>query len=223
MRVLRILSLLVILSPGLARASDQVVDAEHDRLSDEMERLAERKIWTGVERKYDELTELGTDLTRDDYLIGAHAARELGDVMDAYVRLKAAARIKGTKEIVDWLWDIDNNYGHVALVAVPARSSVLKADDVPFDPNQRKAVDAAVKRSKQDGRFEGMLPKGAYNFSGQRFEVVPGISVKIEVSPRMRRQGIIDPVIIYRDDAGAIMPVAPAKPKPGPDGSPGDQ
>ena len=207
--MLHTILLLACLAASPARAADDAAAAEHDRISDEMERLAERKIWPGVERKFAELVKLETTMTLDDLLIGAHAARELGDVAAAYERLKTAARVKGTKEIVDWLWDIDNNYGHVDLTAVPARSAELTAVTMPFDPNQRRAVDSAVKRSKQDGAFRGLLPAGAYSFAGQKFEVVPGISVKIEVSPRMRRQGLIDPVIIVRDSPGAVVPSAP--------------
>lgn len=209
--MLHTILLLAGLTAPPALAADEVAAAEHDRIAGEMERLAERKIWAGVERKYGELEELDAPMTLDDLLIGAHAARELGDVAAAYKRLKAAAKIKGTKEIVDWLWDIDNNYGHVDLVAVPARSAELTAVQMPFDPNQRRAVDAAIKRSKQDGAFRGLLPAGAYSFAGQKFEVVPGISVKIEVSPRMRRQGLIDPVIITRESAGAAVPAVPTK------------
>lgn len=209
--MLHTILLLAGLAASPARAGDDVAAAEHDRISDEMERLAERKIWPGVERKYAELESLDAPLTLDDLLIGAHAARELGDVAAAYTRLKAAAKIKGTKEIVDWLWDIDNNYGHVDLVAVPSRSAELTAVQMPFDPNQRRAVDAAIKKSKQHGAFRGLLPAGSYDFAGQKFEVVPGISVKIEVSPRMRRQGLIDPVIIVRDSPGAVVPAAPSQ------------
>ncbi|MEC7947981.1 MAG: hypothetical protein VX265_10460 [Myxococcota bacterium] len=194
-----------------AHAGGDVAAAEHDRVADEMERLAERKIWAGVERNFRELESLDASLTFDDLLIGAHAARELGDVASAYARLKAASGIKSTREIVSWLSDIDNNYGHVDLVAVPARSAELSAVQMPFDPNQRRAVDAAVKRSKQDGAFRGLLPAGGYSFASQKFEVVPGISVKIEVSPRMRRQGLIDPVIIVRDSPGAVLQAAPTQ------------
>jgi hypothetical protein len=209
MRMLHTFLLLAGLAAPPALAGDEVAEAEHDRVADEMERLAERKIWPGVERKFVELEELDAPMRLGDLLIGAYAARELGDVAAAYTRLKSAAKIKGTKVIVDWLWDIDNNYGHVDLVAVPARSAELTAVTMPFDPNQRRAVDSAIKLSKQDGAFRGLLPAGAYSFAGQKFEVVPGISVKIEVSPRMRRQGLIDPVIIVRDSPGAVVPAAP--------------
>ena len=58
---------------GDATGSSDVNVAEHDRISGEMHRLAERKIWAGVERKFDELEELGTEMPLDDLLIGAHA------------------------------------------------------------------------------------------------------------------------------------------------------
>jgi hypothetical protein len=35
--------------------------------------------------------------------------------------------------------------------------------------------------------------------------------VKIEVSPRMRRQGLIDPVIITRESPGAVVPAGPTQ------------
>lgn len=185
-------------------APPSVVEAERARLSDEMNKLVQRQVWPGAERKFQELEELGLELTIDEYVAGATAARELGDVQAAYDRLKKAAQIKGTKEIVDWLWDIDNNYGHVELVTQPSRTAELTAATQPFDPNQRKAVDTAVRIAKQDGSFTGLLPKGPYAFAGQEFTVRPGLSVRIEVSPRMRRQGLIDPVILYRDLPGAV-------------------
>lgn len=187
--------------PGSAWAKD-AVEAEHQRLSDEIEKLAKRQVWTGVERKYRDLERLGTEPTFEDLVYGATAARELGDVKRSYERLKLAVRLQGTKEIVDWLWDIDNNYGSVELLTVPSRSAELTMAELPFDPNQRKAVEAAQESARQDGIFVGMLPKGDYVFATQRFTVEPGVSVRIEVSPRMRRQGLIDPVIIYRDEYG---------------------
>ncbi len=194
---------------GLARAGvalgKDVAEAEHERLSDEMDRLAERNVWAGVERKYRELERLGVELTEEDYLHGATAARELGDMLSCYRRLKEAARLGGSKEVVDWLWDIDNNYGQVELISVPARSAELSAKEMPFDPNQRKAVEAAIKSAKEDGIFVGMLPKGEYVFAGQPFKIEPGVSVRIEVSPKARRQGIIDPVIVYRELPDAVV------------------
>jgi hypothetical protein len=215
------LALLVALGGGsLPARADEVSSAEHDRIADEMEKLVQRQIWTGVEKKFQELEKLGQKMTQRDYLNGAYAARELGDVRLAYERLQAAARIEGSKEIVDWLWDIDRNYGMVELLSVPNRATILEPNELPFDPNHRKAVEAAIKVAKSDGAFHGMLPRGEYSFGGQKFQVEPGVSVHIEVSPRVRRQGLIDPVIVYRSLPGsAPVNTAPA-PGVGPESPP---
>ncbi len=215
-------SALALSPPG--RAAQTADEAEHARLSDEIEKLANRQVWTGVERKFRDLERLDSDPTLDDLVYGATAARELGDVQHSYERLKAAARMGASKEIVDWLWDIDNNYGSVELLTVPSRSADLIVDEMPFDPNQRKAVEAAQESARRDGIFVGMLPKGDYNFATQRFTVEPGVSVRIEVSPRVRRQGVIDPVIIYRDEYGNATTVkdAPAPPSEEPQEAPAD-
>jgi hypothetical protein len=188
-------------SPAHARDATQ---AEHNRLSDEIERLVQRQVWSGVERKFEEMERLDVMLTQQDYLNGAYAARELGDVQAAYERLYKAKELNATKEIIDWLWDIDRNYGHVELVTVPSRGTELVTELMPFDVNQRKAVEIAIASAKDSGHFAGLIPRGSYVFAGQQFRVEPGVSVRIEVSPRIRRQGMIDPVIIYRDTPGGL-------------------
>lgn len=200
--LIRALSIALLLSgPAFAKDATQ---AEHDRLSEEVERLVQRQVWSGVERKFVEMKKLGVQLTQQDYLHGAYAARELGNVMAAYERLYSAKELGASREIIDWLWDIDRNYGHVELHTVPRRSADLAAELMPFDVNQRKAVEVATFTVGDDGSFIGLIPKGNYVFAGQPFSVEPGVSVRIEVSPRVRRQGLIDPVIIYRDTPGGI-------------------
>ena len=66
---------------------------------------------------------------------------------------------------------------------MPPRSTTFEAGVMPFDPDQRKAVEAAIKSVADDGMFVGMLPVGEFTFSGQAFKVEPGLSVRIEVSP----------------------------------------
>ena len=179
-----------------------VAEAEHERLAEEMKQLAERRVWSGVERDFQELLQLGVALTLDDYLQGAYAARELGDVKAVHERLSAAARLKSRKDVVDWLWDIDNNYGVVELIATSGRHATLTAAEMPFDPNQRKSVEQAIDIADKENQFLGMLPKGTYTFAGQKFSVDAGLSVRIEVSPKQRRKGLVEPVIIYRDELG---------------------
>ncbi|MCB9778014.1 MAG: hypothetical protein H6742_05580 [Alphaproteobacteria bacterium] len=197
---------------GVAQAKD-IDQAEHERLSGEIESLAGRGIWEGVERKFRDLERLETDLTFDDLVHGATAARELGDVSHCYDRLRRALKVKASRDLVDWMWDIDTHYGRVELLTVPNRGTELTVDKAPLDPNQRKAIEAAQESARRDGIFVGMLPAGTYSFSTQRFSVEPGVDVRIEVSPRVRRQGVVDPVIIYRDELGN-----PTTRPPGPSG-----
>ena len=202
---MRTLLLLILLVAGpVSAAGPDVVEAERARVADDLAKLVQRQVWAGAERKYRELAGLGVQLGLDEHLSGATAARELGDIQSAYERLKLAAAVKSTKAVVDWLWDLENNYGHVELLTAPSRSAELAIDVQPFDPTQRKALETAIRVAKQDGSFSGMLPKGAYRFAGQPFTVEPGLSVRIEVSPRIRRQGLIDPVIKYRELPGAV-------------------
>lgn len=179
-------------------------------MSDELERLSTRKAWAGVDRVYRKLEALGVEPTLEDYMHGAYAARELGDVLALRERLKSAARVHQSKEVVDWLWKLDNTYGRVELVSVPERSTVLEAAAMPFDPDQRKAVEGAISSAADNGVFVGMLPEGQYSFGGQEFKVEPGISVRIEVSPRVRRHGPIAPVIVYPDGKPADATPTPS-------------
>lgn len=168
-------------------ASAEVNDGEHVRLSSEIKQLSTRQAWPGVEKKFEELDKLGVELTFDDLLHGAYAARALGNAQSAYDRLKVAARLKGTKEVVDWLYTIDTVYGRVELIATPPRGIVLEPELMPFDPDQRTAVAAAMQTVAHDGQFLGLLPKGKYVFAGTSFEVQPGVAVRIEVAPRMKK------------------------------------
>jgi hypothetical protein len=206
MRVLFATLLWLVWLPGnRVHADDTVVEAEHVRLSVEIERLAQRQAWKGVERRYLQLLALEIQLTHADHMHGAYAARELGHVAACYDRLRAAADQDATKEVIDWLWNIDNNYGHVVLTTAPARAAVLTMSDLPFDPNQRRAIEAAIVLVREEGTFTGMLPRGKYTFAEQSFSVEPGISVRIEVSPRARRQGNGEPTIVYRDSPTIYM------------------
>lgn len=171
---------------GAAHAGD-ALEAEHVRISGDIEQLAERQLWAGVEKKLADLKKLGVEPNYQDLVHGAYAARALGNAQDAYDRLKTAARIKGTREIVDWLSTIDANYGSVELLATPPRGVALSCSEVPFDPDQRVAVEAATEKVKREGKFTGLLPRGSYTFAGHTFNVEPGIAVRIEVSPKLKK------------------------------------
>ncbi len=183
---------LLLLSLRAAAGEADRSAAEHLRLSGELDQLSERQLWSGVNRKFQDLEKLGVELTYQDLIHGAQAARALGDMSSAYSRLKRAAHIDGTKEVMDWMYAIDMNYGSVDLIRNPKKGDVLSTEVMPFDPDQRAAVDLAITSVADNGAFSGMLPRGSYVFAGQAFTVQPGIGLRIEVSPKMKKtQGII--------------------------------
>ena len=210
--MLTLFSTLLLLSlPGYTQDS-RVTDparlkestAEADRLSGEIRTLSARQVWAGVERKYGQAMKLGVPLSGEVHLVAAYAARERGNLLDVYERLTRAAARSPSKEVVDWLWDLDHNYGRVQLNAGRKGTADLSAAQMPLDPNRRQAVTAAVKVCKSSGEFEGLLPRGDYLFGGQTFRVEPGISVRVEISPKARRQGLEAPTIVYRELPTAV-------------------
>ena len=183
----------------LSAKEQAAVDAEIDRLSGEIRTLARRQVWAGVERKYGQIVRLAGNVPAEIHLTGAYSARETGDLLEVYERLIRAATGSVDSTVVDWLWDLDHNYGRVTLIADRRRTAELRAAMMPLDPNRRVAVQAAIDTCANEGEFNGLLPKGEYEFVGQTFKVDPGVSVRVEVSPKMRRQGLIEPTIVYRE------------------------
>jgi len=207
------LTLLILFAPLAGGAEDEpqpkpaisdAAKAEADRLSGDIRSLATRQVWAGVERKYGQALALEVPLEADIHLTAAYAARERGDLIAVYERLTRAAERKASREIVDWLWDLDHNFGRVHLVADRKGTAELTAKQMPLDPNRRQAVVAAVAQAEATGSFKGLLPRGQYSFSGQDFNVEPGISVRVEVSPKMRRQGLEAPTIVYKELPTAV-------------------
>lgn len=171
----------------------KAAQAEYYRLHDECQKLARRQVWTGVERLYLEMEATGAVLDYDDYLAGAMAARDAGDVLLAYERLTAAAKLNGTREVIDWLWSIDTAYGRVELRTEPLGPAELSVSAMPMLPDQRAAVEAAQRQLKESGSYTGMLPAGTYTFAGQEFTVTPGpkevmILVRPAEDPKKRGQ-----------------------------------
>jgi len=184
---------------SLSVKEQAAIDAEIDRLSGEIRTLARRQVWAGVERKYAQVVKLPGEVPSEIHLTGAYSARETGDLLEVYERLIRAATNSADPTVVDWLWDLDHNYGRVTLIADRRRTAELRSEDMPLDPNRRNAVQAAIQVCADEGKFNGLLPKGKYEFVGQAFKVDPGVGVRVEVSPKMRRQGLIEPTIVYRE------------------------
>jgi hypothetical protein len=187
MKVL-LLALLLHTAPTPA-ADEATTSAEVMRLSEEMRNLARRQAWKGVDRSFRSLEELGGPLGFDEYMVGALAARQLGYTSQAYDRLTAAARLQPSKEVVDWLFDIDSHYARVRLVGDGTGTAALTVAEPPFDPMQARAIEAAVEEATTLGDFVGMLPEGTYSFGGQAFVVRPGQPVEVVLPCKKKCKG----------------------------------
>ena len=179
----------------LTEAERQLAAAEHVRISDEIVLNVERQRWSAVERSFQELAKRGLEPTRQDYVHASTASRALGDMQAAHDRLRlATAGDEPPRQLVEQLRAIDANFGSVELVAHGAKNTELVPEEMPFDVDQRTAVQTAAQRVAKEGRYTGMLPRGGYVFAGQSFKVEPGYTLRIEVSPRMKRtQGVVVP------------------------------
>ena len=168
--------------PALAQEDAEIppaVLAEQDRLQNEMQKLASREAWEGVEALYKRLQALeseGAELTYAEHLLGAQAARSLGDVASTRQRLGWALEQWDTELARDWLDDIDRNYGRVSL-RIPSRQKgavTLDIATMPFEADRRYAIEHAQEALDETGVFEGFLPKGTYNLGERQFVVVSG-------------------------------------------------
>lgn len=186
-----VLAGLLFLAPTAAVAGDEeeeelapeAAKAEYVRLSQELEKLASRNAWAGVERTYNALVETQMPPTFADHIAGAHAARALGNIAGSRTRLMAANEIREEREVLDWLWDIDANYGKVFLACGGGKEQVdLAIATMPFDPGQQRAVQFAMTQIGEQCLFDGYLPKGDYTFGPSGVAVVPRVqSVRIDL------------------------------------------
>ena len=169
--------LLALAAPSRAGASD----AEAVRLRAEMEDLAARTSWKGVDTAYRQLDALkGAEPTYDDHVLGALAARQLGEVNDAWWRLKRAAALDGTEEVYTEIALLEAYYGPVDLVVSKHwRDPIaLEALDPPFEAVPRAVIERARLTLDDAHRYQGLLPLGRYDLSGVAFEVIGGPEVK---------------------------------------------
>ena len=164
-------------------------DAELTRLVDDLDSLAERQIWSGVERRYEQILALDdVQIPMEVHLQAAQAAQASGDMGKVLDRLNRAQSLSETEDITNWIREIEENYGQVELSVAGARSAALSIREMPFAPDQRQQVELAIAAMEADGFFLGMLPSGWYDLEGKAFEVNPGVSTKVDLSLKELRQ-----------------------------------
>lgn len=168
--MIRTLALLCLLaSPSLAAEPSQ---AEVLRLEQAMTSLAQRGVWSGVERRFQEIVALGAPLSRDTLLLAATAAREQGDVLHHLARLVDAQALDDTEDIQGQILDVMSTFGRAQLHGSTATK--LTADQPPFRPDAVKAIALAQSALTATGRFDGFLPEGSYHLNKKPFTVLPG-------------------------------------------------
>src|SRR5688572_30736373 len=105
-----------------------VGSGEYIRLSEELERLATKSAWAGVERTFQQLLSTNSQLGFDDWIRGADAARARGDLASAHARLVSANALREDRTVLEGLWDIDSRYGRVSLKCDPDSYIVLEPE-----------------------------------------------------------------------------------------------
>lgn len=161
--------------PAIAEPPPEVETGigEYNRLSDELERLASKNAWAGVERTFQQLLETGLEPGFEDWVRGADAARAQGDLASAHARLVAANAIREDRTVLDGLWDIDSRYGRVSLLCDPDSYLELEPEHIAMDPDLLRSVEFAKARIHDTCRFDGLLPIGTYRLLDVAFVVDP--------------------------------------------------
>jgi len=166
------------------------VEAERYRLQAEMDRLARRNVWKGVERTYGELLALQVALTTGDHLLGAQASQSRGEMLQAMQRLQEAVKVGEAAHAAEdgaeseppsdsplaeakrTLEVFTSRYGMVDIAVDKSRIAMLvRTDGMPFSAQERESIVYARDHVVKDKIFKGLLPIGNYMIDGEKFEV----------------------------------------------------
>ncbi len=156
-------------------------EAERYRLQQELENLARRNAWAGVERTYTELEKLKLPLNLADHLLGAQSAIQAGDMLAALTRLQVGlaaaepdddpnssyATAQALKE------GFETRYGQVQ-IQLGDCGPILFMPSKPFAEQERMAYTNARTKLMEGGSFTGLLPAGDYRVDTFPFTVEAG-------------------------------------------------
>ena len=181
----------------------ELTPAEVQRLAEEMNNLAAKNAWAGVDRTYRQLETFGDGafaLASDPaalHFLGAQAARNLGDirrykslVQRAKTALLAAGRPADDVQLQTMeaeLTAIDQAYGAVSIAPRSKRSANAKKGEpvgpelvpaaMPFAGDQRVSIERARTQIQETGSFSGLLLARAYTLRTESFTVIAGTNV----------------------------------------------
>lgn len=151
------------------------MQAEREQLAS----LVQKGIWSGAERTFADMVELEADgpgtLAAADWRLGARIARTRGDMDAVRERLTRAFEIEPDDEMRAEIQQIAKDYGPIVIdVTGGGQAELLAPVQAPFAPDAQAAIGFTQARLTEEGRFDGLLPVGAYTISGTRVEVAPG-------------------------------------------------
>jgi len=176
MRTLLVLFTLALSAPSWARESV-------DEIRTELVQSVNQNRWAQAERAFDQLSDANAKLTQADWIMGAQAARALGDMTSARERLVQSLKQEDNEAVREELAAIDAEWSSVSL-KLPGRheGAVPLRPRMPFvDPVQRLCLEAAKKLLQDTGQYQGLLPIGGYRFGEGEFEVLPSEHTKAKL------------------------------------------
>lgn len=196
-------------SVALALLVGGVASAEEPRLSPrqaqaaalraEMDELAARDAWRGVEANYGTLLEIepkGVRLNSTDHRLAARAALSRGDVDLALRRLGVSQETGVDTEATAIEADLLKRFAPVTLDA-PDRP-LLAELEASGPEDEELAVAYAKARLLETGAFAGWIPMGMYQVGERRF-VVDGMDLPLIVTTREA------PVVRARQRDGLVV------------------
>lgn len=174
------LSLAALASPP---SSNDPAQAEMMRLTQDLSNLAKRQHWQGVERVYEKILAIpNTAPHYEVHRLAADASKAKGDMAATLDRLERASAIDPREDDLQFMAALRENYGYVILETTPRRPVTLSVDQMPFPPDQRLQIKAAMVACDKEGHFDGMLPIGMYRLENKVFEVTRGLTIQVELA-----------------------------------------
>ena len=164
-------------------SSSDPAQAEMMRLTQDLSNLAKRQHWQGVERVYEKILAIpNTTPHYEVHRLAADASKAKGDMAAALDRLERATALEPREEDLQFMAALRENYGYVILETTPRRPVILSVDQMPFPPDQRLQIKAAMVACDKEGYFRGMLPIGIYRLENKVFEVTRGLTIQVELA-----------------------------------------
>lgn len=161
---------------ALAVAAPTEAQAKYIQLDEQMQKLASRNAWNGVEETWKSVVALGEPIGDNLYELAASAARMRGDAWGAYQRYLDVIRHSPEDELAHSQMKLyRDNYGRLTVRRVELTPIKLETSVAPFEPDARQAIVFAQEQLDKTGGFDGMLPIGNYVIGTYQVQVGAGL------------------------------------------------